>query len=68
MFQETFMYMWLMDYCEYDERPAIQKCTVSFSKVTIDDIKEIDDAEIWNMLDKRTPDRPSSYCLVIVKG
>lgn len=60
--------VWLMEYYEYDERPAIQKYTVPYSEVTIDDIKEIDDAEIWNMPDKRNPDRPSFYCLVIEKG
>lgn len=58
-------HIWLMDYYEYDERPVVQKCTASFSDVTIDDIKEIDSAEIWNTPDKRNPDRPSFYCLVI---
>lgn len=56
---------WLMDYCEYEESPVIQKCTVSFSDLTIDDIKEIDCAEIWNKPDKRNPGRPSFYCLII---
>lgn len=58
-------HVWLMDYYEYEESPVIQKCTVSFSDVTIDDIKEIDNAEIWNTPDKRNPDRPSFYCLII---
>lgn len=58
-------HVWLMDYYEYDERPIIQKCTVSFSDVTIDDIKKIDNAEIWNKSDKSNPNRPSFYCLVI---
>ena len=60
-------HVWLMDYYEYEESPVIQKCTVSFSDLTIDDIKEIDSAEIWNKPDKRNPDRPSFYCLVIEK-
>lgn len=54
-----------MDYYEYDERPVIQKRTVPFSDVTIDDIKELDSAEIWDTPDKRNPYRPSFYCLVI---
>ena len=58
-------YVWLMGYCEYEEGPVIQKCTVSFSDLTIDDIKEIDQAEIWNKPDKRNPERPSFYCLII---
>lgn len=58
-------HVWLMDYYEYDERPVIQKCTVPFSDLTIEDIKKIDSAEIWNTPDKRNPDRPSFYCLVI---
>lgn len=61
-------HVWLMGYYEYDERPAIQRCTVSFSDLTIDDLREIDDAEIWNTPDKRNPGRPSFYCLVIEKG
>lgn len=58
-------HVWLADYYEYDESPVVQKCTVPFSDVTIDDIKEIDDAEIWNTPDKRNPRRPSFYCLVV---
>lgn len=58
-------HVWLMDYYEYDESPVIQKCTVPFSDVTVDDIKEIDHAEIWNTPDKGRPHRPSFYCLVI---
>jgi len=60
-------HVWLMDYYEYDERPVIHRRTVSFSDMTIDDIKEIDEAKIWNQPDRRNPDRPSFYCLVIEK-
>ena len=58
-------HVWLIDYYEYDERPIIQKCTITFSDLTIDNIKEIMSAEIWKTPDKRNPDRPSFYCLVI---
>lgn len=58
-------HVWLADYYEYEESPLIQKCTVPFSDVTIDDIKEIDTAAIWNTPDRRNPIRPSFYCLVI---
>ena len=60
-------HVWLTDYCEYEESPVIQKCTVSFSDLTIDDIKEIDNAEIFNQTDKRYPQRPSFYCLTVEK-
>ena len=60
-------HVWLADYYEYEESPLIQKCTVPFSDVTIDDIKEIDTAAIWNTPDRRNPIRPSFYCLVIEK-
>ncbi len=58
-------HVWLTDYYEYNESPVIQKCAVSFSDVSIDDIKEIDNAEIWNTPDRRNPLRLSFYCLVI---
>ena len=60
-------HVWLMDYYEYDERPVTRKRIVPFSDLTIDDIKGIDEAEIWNKPDKRNPDRPSFYCLIIEK-
>ena len=61
-------HVWLMDYYEYDESPVIWKCTVPFFDLTIDDIKEIDNAEVWNKPDKRNPNRPSFYCLIIEKS
>ena len=60
-------HVWLMDHYEYDERPVIKKRTVSFSDVTSDHVKEIDNAEIWNTPDKSNPCRPSYYCLAITK-
>jgi len=58
-------HVWLMDYYEYDESPVIHRRTVSLSDVTADDIKKMDEAEIWNQPDKRNPGRPSFYCLSI---
>ena len=58
-------HVWLTDYYEYEESPVIQKCAVPFSQLTVEDIKEIDSAEIWNTPDKRNPGRPSFYCLTI---
>ena len=60
-------HVWLMDYYEYNERPVINKRTVSFSDMTIDNIKVIDNAEIWNEPDKSNPNRPTFYCLAIEK-
>lgn len=60
-------HVWLTDYYEYDERPVIRKCIVPFSDLTVDDLKEIDSAEIWNNPDKRNPDRPSFYCLAVTR-
>lgn len=58
-------HVWLMDYYEYEDSPVIQKRTVSISEITANDIKELDNAEIWNGPDKYIPSRPSFYCLKI---
>lgn len=55
-------HVWLVDYYEYDERPFIRKNTVSIKELTIEDIKKMDNAEIWNNPDKG---RPSFYCLTV---
>lgn len=57
--------VWLGDYYEYEESPVIQKCTVPFSDLTVDDIREVDSAAVWNHPDKRHPGRPSFYCLIV---
>lgn len=54
-------HVWLMDYYEYEDRPVIHHRTISIKKLTPTDIKEIDNAEIWNTPDKAHPDRPSFY-------
>lgn len=59
--------VWLMDYYEFEEQPYIHRKTVSIQDLTIEYIKEIDQAEIWNTPDQRYPDRPSFYCLRVTR-
>jgi len=59
--------VWLMDYYELEDRPVIHKRKITLSELTIEDIKEIDAAEIWNKPDKYYPERPSFYQLIIQK-
>ena len=56
-----------MDYYEYEDSPVIKKRTISISEMTIQDIKELDNAEIWNSPDKQIPSRPSFYRWVITR-
>ena len=65
--QIEFWHVWLMDYYEYEDSPVIHKRTISIKEMTIQDIKEIDSAEIWNCPDKQIPSRPSFYCLRITR-
>ncbi len=58
-------HVWLMDCYEFEDRPVINRQTVSIDELTTKHIKEIDDAEIWNTPDKMYPNRPSFYCLEI---
>lgn len=60
-----FWLVWLMDYYEYEERPFIHRKEISINELTVNHIKEIDSAIIWNKPDKMYPDRPSFYCLTI---
>lgn len=60
-------HVWLMDYYEYADSPVIHKCTISIDEMTIQDIKDIDDADIWNKPDKQMPSRPSFYRLIITR-
>lgn len=60
--------VWLTDYFEYDESPVIQKRTISASDLSVDDIKKINTADIWNTPDKRYPNRPSFYRLIIKRS
>lgn len=60
-------HVWLMDYYEYEDSPVIHKRTISIEEMTIRDIHELDNAEIWNSPDKHIPSRPSFYCLEITR-
>ncbi len=61
-----FWHIWL-DYYEFENRPYIHRKTISFHQLTIEHIKEINDAVIWNTPDKMYPKRPSFYCLTIIR-
>ena len=60
-------HVWLMDYYEYEDSPIIHKQTISIGEMTIQKIKELDDADIWNSPDKYIPSRPSFYRLIITR-
>lgn len=60
-------HVWLMDYYEYEDSPVIKKRTISIGEMTIQDIKEMDSADIWNKPDKQLPNRPSFYKLLIMR-
>lgn len=59
--------VWLTIYDEYECRPFIHRKTVSVNELSVEHIKEISCADIWNTPDKRYPDRPSFYCLSITR-
>ncbi len=56
--------VYLIEYWEFDDRPYIHKRTVHTRELTVNDIKEINEAENWNNKDKN---RPSFYCIEIIK-
>lgn len=60
-------HVWLGDYYEYEDSPVINKRTIPINEMTIQDIRELDNADIWNSPDKYIPSRPSFYCLKITK-
>ena len=57
--------VWLGDYYEYEDSPVIHKKVCSIKELTVQDIKELANAEIFNHPDKYIPSRPSFYCLRI---
>ncbi len=54
----------LIGYWEFEDRPHIHKRTIRIDELTVNDIKEINEAENWKNKDKN---RPSFYCMEIVK-
>ena len=60
-------HVWLTDYYEYEDSPVIHRQTISAAELTAEDIRELDDAEIFNKPDKRYPERPSFYCLTVTR-
>ena len=65
--QIEFWHVWLGDYYEYEDSPVIHKRTISIKDMTIQNVREIDKADIWNKPDKLLPSRPSFYKLIITK-
>ena len=65
--QIEFWKVWLMDYYEYEDSPVIHKRMISIEEMTIQDMKEIDNADIWNKPDKYLLGRPSFYRLIITR-
>ena len=60
-------HVWLGDYYEYEDSPVIHKKVRSIKELTVQDIKELASAEIFNHPDKYIPSRPSFYCLKITR-
>ena len=65
--QIEFWHVWLDDYYEYEDSPVVHKRTISIKEMTIQDIRELDGADIWNKPDKQIPSRPSFYRLIIIR-
>ena len=60
-------HVWLGDYYEYEDSPVIHRQTISVNALSPEDIRDIDNAELWNTPDKLYPNRPSFYCLAITR-
>lgn len=60
-------HVWLGDYYEFEDSPVIHRQTISVDELSIEDIRDIDDAKLWNTPDKMHPNRPSFYCLAITR-
>ena len=60
-------HIWLMDYYEHEDSPVIRKKAMRMEEMTIETIRELDSAKIWNFPDKYIPSRPSFYCFTIKK-
>lgn len=60
-------HVWLGDYYEFEDSPVIHRQTISVNALSPEDIRDIDNAELWNTPDKLYPNRPSFYCLAITR-
>lgn len=60
-------HVWLMDYYEYEDSPVVHKRMISVQEMTVKDIYELDNADIWNGPDKNLPSRPSFYRLIVTR-
>lgn len=65
--QIEFGHVWLGDYYEYEDSPVVHKRKISIKEITIQDIRELDGADIWNKPDRQIPSRPSFYKLIITR-
>lgn len=59
-----FWHVWRMDYWEHEDRPVFHRYTASIQELTPEDLRELDETEIWNNPDKN---RPSFYCLTVYR-
>lgn len=53
--------VWLMDYYEYDERPRYKIREITLAELSVEDIQEISEADVWG--DDKI--RPTYYCLSV---
>lgn len=57
--------VWLSDFYDYEESPVLKRQFLSWKDLTVEDLREMDEADFWNHPDPHYPDRPSFYCLVV---
>ena len=57
--------VWLMDYYEEEDYPVIRKRMLSVDKLSIQDIKALDEQNVWCSPDKRNSGRTLFSCLVV---
>lgn len=57
--------VWLTDYVEFEDRPVIRRTRIRADALTPEQLLAIDSAETWCRPDKRNPNRPAHFCLLI---
>lgn len=60
-------HVWLGDYYEFEDSPVIHRQRISVDELSTEDIRDIDNAKLFNTPDKMYPNRPSFYCLTITR-